>query len=110
MPDTLAYLSGFGNEHASEAVAGALPVGQNSPQRPPLGLYAEQLSGTPFTVPRREARRSWLYRIRPSADHSPIDGSITDCCARSLPIRRRTGCAGIRCRCRTSRRISSPAW
>jgi homogentisate 1,2-dioxygenase len=65
----LRYLSGFGNEHATEAVAGALPVGQNSPQRPPLGLYAEQISGTPFTVPRREARRSWLYRIRPSANH-----------------------------------------
>ncbi len=71
MLEPLAYLSGFGNEHASEAVAGALPVGQNSPQRPPLGLYAEQLSGTPFTVPRRESRRSWLYRIRPSAGHSP---------------------------------------
>src|SRR5208337_527062 len=65
----LTYLSGFANEHATEAVTGALPVGQNSPQRPPLGLYAEQLSGTPFTVPRREARRSWLYRIRPSANH-----------------------------------------
>jgi homogentisate 1,2-dioxygenase len=71
MLEPLAYLSGFGNEHASEAVAGALPVGQNSPQRPPLGLYAEQLSGTPFTVPRRESRRSWLYRIRPSAGHNP---------------------------------------
>jgi len=71
MPDLPAYLSGFGNEHASEAIAGALPVGQNSPQRPPLGLYAEQVSGTPFTVPRAESRRSWLYRIRPSADHKP---------------------------------------
>jgi homogentisate 1,2-dioxygenase len=65
----LTYLTGFASEHATEAVAGALPVGQNSPQRPPLDLYAEQLSGTPFTVPRHEARRSWLYRIRPSADH-----------------------------------------
>jgi homogentisate 1,2-dioxygenase len=63
------YLSGFGNEHASEAVAGALPVGQNSPQRVPFGLYAEQLSGTPFTAPRGELRRSWLYRLRPSAEH-----------------------------------------
>jgi homogentisate 1,2-dioxygenase len=63
----LAYLSGFGNEHATEAVAGALPQGRNSPQRPPLGLYAEQLSGTPFTAPRRSNRRSWLYRILPSA-------------------------------------------
>jgi len=63
------YLSGFGNEHATEAVVGALPAAQNSPQRPPLGLYAEQLSGTAFTAPRHEARRSWLYRIRPSANH-----------------------------------------
>lgn len=68
---TTCYLSGFGNEHATEALPGALPVGQNSPQRPAFGLYAEQLSGTPFTVPRREARRSWLYRIRPSAIHPP---------------------------------------
>jgi homogentisate 1,2-dioxygenase len=67
----LTYLSGFGNEHATEAVAGALPVGQNSPQRPPLGLYTEQISGTPFTVPRHAARRTWTYRIRPSADHPP---------------------------------------
>jgi homogentisate 1,2-dioxygenase len=63
--------SGFGNEFATEAVAGALPHGRNSPQRPALGLYAEQLSATAFTVPRREARRSWLYRIRPSASHPP---------------------------------------
>ncbi len=66
-----AMLSGFGNEFATEAIPGALPVGRNSPQRPPLGLYAEQISGTPFTVPRRESRRTWLYRIRPSADHPP---------------------------------------
>ena len=67
----VAYQSGFGNEHATEAVAGALPVGQNTPQRSPLGLYAEQLSGTAFTVPRHEARRVWMYRIRPSAVHGP---------------------------------------
>ena len=66
-----AYLSGFGNEHATEAVAGALPIGQNTPQKTPLGLYAEQISGTAFTVPRREARRVWMYRIRPSAMHRP---------------------------------------
>lgn len=65
----LTYLSGFGNEHSSEAVPGALPVGRNSPQRAPLGLYAEQLSGTAFTEPRARNRRSWLYRIRPSAAH-----------------------------------------
>ena len=50
--EKLDYLSGFGNEHASEAVPGALPRGQNSPQRAPLGLYAEQLCGTAFTAPR----------------------------------------------------------
>lgn len=65
----LAYLSGFGNEHSSEAVPGALPHGRNSPQRAPLGLYAEQLSGAAFTEPRAHNRRSWLYRIRPSAAH-----------------------------------------
>ena len=62
-------LSGFGNEFATEALPGALPEGMNSPQRVPYGLYAEQLSGTAFTVPRKEARRTWLYRIRPSAGH-----------------------------------------
>jgi homogentisate 1,2-dioxygenase len=61
--------TGFGSEMQSEAVAGALPVGRNSPQRPALGLYAEQLSGTAFTAPRHENRRSWLYRQRPSAMH-----------------------------------------
>jgi homogentisate 1,2-dioxygenase len=68
----LAYLSGFANEHATEAIEGALPQGRNSPQRPPLGLYAEQLSGTPFTAPRHANRRSWLYRILPSAMHVPF--------------------------------------
>ena len=60
------YLSGFGNEHSSEALPGALPVGRNSPQRCPYGLYAEQFSGTAFTAPRDANRRSWLYRIRPA--------------------------------------------
>jgi homogentisate 1,2-dioxygenase len=63
------YQSGFGNEFATEAVPGTLPVGRNSPQRAPHGLYAEQLSGTAFTAPRHENRRSWLYRIRPAAMH-----------------------------------------
>src|SRR5689334_13757685 len=63
------YQSGFGNEFATEAVAGALPVGRNSPQRVAHGLYAEQLSGTAFTAPRKENRRTWLYRIRPAAMH-----------------------------------------
>ena len=65
------YMTGFGNHFASEAVAGALPVGRNSPQKPPFGLYAEQFSTTAFTAPRAENRRSWLYRIRPLAEHAP---------------------------------------
>ena len=81
----LRYLTGFGNEHATEAVAGALPVGQNSPQRPPLGLYTEQISGTPFTAPRAANRRSWLYRIRPSAMH-PAFRRIDDGLLRSAPF------------------------
>src|SRR5262245_32235725 len=68
----LRYLSGFGNEQVSEVLPGTLPEGQNSPQKPPRGLYTEQLSGTPFTAPRAENRRSWLYRIRPSAMHGPF--------------------------------------
>ncbi|WP_018971594.1 homogentisate 1,2-dioxygenase [Rudaea cellulosilytica] len=68
----LDYQSGFGNEFASEAVAGTLPEGRNSPQRVALGLYAEQLSGTAFTAPRHANRRSWLYRIRPAAMHQPF--------------------------------------
>ena len=63
----LEYLSGFGNHFATEALAGALPQGRNSPQHCAYGLYAEQLSGTAFTAPRHANRRSWLYRIRPAA-------------------------------------------
>ncbi|WP_375165765.1 homogentisate 1,2-dioxygenase, partial [Streptomyces sp.] len=70
--EALTYSTGFGNEHSSEAVPGALPEGRNSPQRAPLGLYAEQLSGSAFTEPRAHNRRSWLYRIRPSAAHPPF--------------------------------------
>ena len=76
---TTRYLSGFGNSFESEAVPGALPVGRNSPQRPAFGLYAEQLSGSAFTAPRHENRRSWLYRLRPSANHAafvPVGGTI----------------------------------
>ncbi len=67
------YLSGFGNEFATEALAGALPQGRNSPQRCAFGLYAEQFSGTAFTAPRASNRRSWLYRIRPAATHQPFE-------------------------------------
>lgn len=63
------YMSGFGNEFATEAIAGTLPEGRNSPQHVAHGLYAEQLSGTAFTAPRHSNRRSWLYRIRPAAMH-----------------------------------------
>ena len=62
----LRYQHGFGNQFESEALAGALPVGRNSPQRPPLGLYAELLSGSAFTAPRAENRRTWMYRRQPS--------------------------------------------
>jgi homogentisate 1,2-dioxygenase len=67
----LQYQSGFGNQFVSEAMPGALPVGRNSPQKPPYGLYAELISGTAFTAPRHENRRTWTYRIRPSVVHRP---------------------------------------
>jgi homogentisate 1,2-dioxygenase len=70
--DEFSYSTGFGNEFATEAVAGALPAGRNSPQQAPLGLYTEQLSGTAFTQPRGVNRRSWVYRILPSAKHPPF--------------------------------------
>jgi len=65
-------MTGFGGHFESEAVEGALPKGRNSPQRPAFGLYTEQLSGSSFTSPRHENRRSWLYRLRPTADHRPF--------------------------------------
>ncbi|MCD2519559.1 homogentisate 1,2-dioxygenase [Massilia sp. G4R7] len=71
-----AYMSGFGNEFATEALPGALPRHRNSPQQVAYGLYAEQISGTAFTAPRSHNRRSWLYRIRPAAVHGsfqPLD-------------------------------------
>jgi len=65
----LEYLTGFGNQLASEALAGVLPQAMNSPQRVAFGLYAEQISGTAFTAPRHLNRRTWAYRIRPGAVH-----------------------------------------
>ena len=65
------YQSGFGNHFVTEAVPGALPEGRNSPQRPPHGLYAELISGTSFTAPRHDNRRTWTYRIQPSVVHRP---------------------------------------
>ena len=85
MATALRYLSGFGNHFASEALPGALPESQNSPQQPAYGLYTEQLSGSAFTAPRAENRRSWLYRIRPSAAHPPYQ-RIADGRLRSGPF------------------------
>jgi homogentisate 1,2-dioxygenase len=81
----LKYQTGFGNSFATEAVAGALPVGRNSPQMAPLGLYAEQFSGTSFTTPRLHNQRSWLYRIRPSVKHKPF-ARIDNGLLRSTPF------------------------
>jgi len=69
---TTGYMTGFGGHFETEAVPGALPQGRNSPQRPAFGLYAEQVSGSSFTMTRHENRRSWLYRMRPTADHRPF--------------------------------------
>src|SRR5271157_296026 len=88
-----AYLSGFGNGFETEALPGALPVGRNSPQKCAYGLYAEQLSGSPFTAPRAANERSWLYRIRPSVAHwrrfKKADGGLwrtAPCAEIELPI------------------------
>jgi homogentisate 1,2-dioxygenase len=62
------YMPGFGNDFETEALPGALPQGQNSPQKCNYGLYAEQLSGSAFTKPHPE--RTWCYRIRPSVKHT----------------------------------------
>lgn len=78
--------SGFGNHFATEAVSGALPLGRNSPQKVPFGLYAEQLSGAAFTAPRAENRRTWLYRIRPTASHPPFEPYKRDTLVRSGPF------------------------
>lgn len=81
------YLSGFGNQHRSEAIDGALPVGQNSPQKAPFGLYSEQLSGTAFTAPRKENRRNWVYRIRPSVRHATHFREVDRTLIRTAPHR-----------------------
>ena len=69
-PGPAGYMPGFGNDFETESLPGALPQGQNSPQKCAYGLYAEQLSGSPFTAPRGTNERSWLYRIRPSVRHT----------------------------------------
>ncbi|KAI5778564.1 homogentisate 1,2-dioxygenase [Geopyxis carbonaria] len=70
--DPYTYLSGFPSHHSTEALPDALPLGRNSPQKPAYGLYAEKLSGSAFTAPRHTNRQSWLYRILPSASHTPF--------------------------------------
>lgn len=69
----LRYQRGLGNFFETEAEPGALPREQNSPRRAPLGLYAEQLNGTSFTVPRGKNQRAWLYRILPSCVETPYE-------------------------------------
>lgn len=65
--------SGFGNHLESEFIKDTLPIGQNNPQKSPYGLYTEQLSGSPFTMPRHQIQRSWLYRRLPSVNHQPFE-------------------------------------
>ncbi|UOM36984.1 homogentisate 1,2-dioxygenase [Acuticoccus sp. I52.16.1] len=81
------YMPGFGNDFETEALYGALPVGRNSPQRCPYGLYAEQLSGSPFTAPRVANERSWLYRMRPTVRHFGAMVPVELPLWRSAPVR-----------------------
>ncbi|KAI1324330.1 homogentisate 1,2-dioxygenase [Xylariaceae sp. FL0255] len=74
-PERYKYQNGFGSYFETEAVPDALPIGQNSPQKPPFGLYAEKLSGTAFTAPRHENKQTWLYRILPSCAHPPFSSA-----------------------------------
>ena len=84
---SLPYQSGFLGTHETEALAGALPIGRNSPQRAPYGLYAEQLSGTAFTAPRASNRRTWFYRIRPSVLHARGFAEVERVLVRTAPCR-----------------------
>jgi homogentisate 1,2-dioxygenase len=82
------YMSGFGNSFETEALEGALPIGRNSPQRINYGLYAEQLSGSPFTAPQATNQRSWLYRIRPTVKHSGRYRKVNKGLIRTAPAAR----------------------
>jgi homogentisate 1,2-dioxygenase len=84
---TPGYMSGFGNSFETESLPGALPIGRNSPQRAAYGLYAEQLSGSPFTAPRASNERSWLYRIRPSVKHGGRWTKVSRGLIRTAPCR-----------------------
>ncbi|MFN3657824.1 MAG: homogentisate 1,2-dioxygenase [Pseudolabrys sp.] len=81
------YMSGFGNSFETEALPGALPVGRNSPQKCNYGLYAEQLSGSPFTAPQSSNQRSWLYRILPSVKHNGRFEKVAGGDWRTAPLR-----------------------
>jgi homogentisate 1,2-dioxygenase len=81
------YMSGFGNSFETEALPGALPIGRNSPQKVNYGLYAEQLSGSPFTAPQATNQRSWLYRIRPTVKHSGRYRKVDRGLIRTAPAR-----------------------
>lgn len=82
------YMSGFGNSFETEALEGALPIGRNSPQKLNYGLYAEQLSGSPFTAPQATNQRSWLYRIRPTVKHSGRYAKVDKGLIRTAPAAR----------------------
>jgi hypothetical protein len=84
---TAGYMSGFGNSFETEALPGALPIGRNSPQKVNYGLYAEQLSGSPFTAPQATNQRSWLYRIRPAVRHTGRFEKIDKGLIRTAPER-----------------------
>src|SRR5436305_8695251 len=84
------YMSGFGNTFETEALSGALPVGRYSPQKVNYGLYAEQLSGSPFTAPQASNQRSWLYRIRPAVRHTGRFEKIDRGLIRTAPERDNT--------------------
>ncbi len=86
-PPAPRYMTGFGNSFETEALPGALPIGRNSPQRINYGLYAEQLSGSPFTAPQASNQRSWLYRIRPSVRHTGRFRRIDKGLIRTAPTR-----------------------
>src|SRR4029079_11674012 len=79
------YLTGFGNSFESEALPGALPVGRTSPQKVNYGLYAEQLSGSPFTAPQAANQRTWLYRIRPAVRHTGRLPTLESTLTRTAP-------------------------
>ncbi len=81
------YMSGFGNSFETEALQGALPIGRNSPQKINYGLYAEQLSGSPFTAPQATNQRSWLYRIRPTVRHTERFAKVDPGLIRTAPER-----------------------